>query len=490
MSLEDESLAQAVDGEQDGDTRWARAGRFVGPCLAVVAVLTTHPACFGCGGLSVDGAWTLGVLVLMATWWVTLAVDPAITALIPIVAFGVLSVGTPKEIASPYADEVMFLFGGGALLGFALHNTGASEYFARVLLRGAGRSPFWVFTALMGATAIVSGFVSNLAITATMLPLAIATAARAVQSPTDARNAKLSRNFTISLILGVAFASSIGGAMTIIGSPPNPIAVKWLNNNGVPMDFARWLQFSVPTTIVMWGVAVAILGLWLFPTRGLLLAPVEKKPAPLSRDAIITIAVFGVAVLLWVSQPVYGPYLPSVSDGTIAIFAAGALFFLPKQNASSRTAILEPQMLTAVPWRVLLLFGGGLSLAAAMQRTGLSTALGEAIAGAGALPSIVLLGILVTVLVLASEVASNTALAAMAVPIVGAMAPGLRVAPETLVIPAVFAASWAFAMPVGTPPNALVFASGRVRAKDMMRAGIVLDAAAIVVIVAASSVLL
>ena len=125
-----------------------------------------------------------------------------------------------------------------------------------------------------------------------------------------------------------------------------------------------------------------------------------------------------------------------------------------------------------------------------MQRTGLSTALGEAIAGAGALPSIVLLGILVTVLVLASEVASNTALAAMAVPIVGAMAPGLGVAPETLVIPAVFAASWAFAMPVGTPPNALVFASGRVRAKDMMRAGIVLDAAAIVVIVAASSVLL
>ncbi|MSR42366.1 MAG: SLC13/DASS family transporter [Phycisphaerales bacterium] len=477
-----------VDAEQDGDARWSKIGRVVGPCLAAVAVGIVHPAFGALGGLNVDAAWTLGVLVLMASWWVTLAIDPAITGLIPIVAFGVLSVGTPKEIASPYADEVMFLFGGGTLLGYALYSTGASEYFARALLRIAGSSPFRVFAALMAATALLSGFVSNLATAATMLPLAIATAARAKTVAGSDHSNKLSKNFATSLILGVAFASSIGGALTIIGSPPNPIAVKWLSSHGVEMDFVRWLRFSIPTTVAFWIVAVAILGLWLFPTRGLTLTPFEGEAKRLSRDAKVVLFVFAGAVTAWLSQPMYAAFFPSINDGTIAVLAAATLFLLPKQSA--RDAILQPSALAFVPWRVLLLFGGGLSLAGAMQRTGLSAALGEAIASAGVLPSIALLAILVTALVLASEVASNTALAAMAVPIVGAMAPGLGVAPETLVIPAVFAASWAFAMPVGTPPNALVFASGKIRARDMMRAGIVLDCAAIVVIVLCASVLL
>jgi sodium-dependent dicarboxylate transporter 2/3/5 len=194
-------------------------------------------------------------------------------------------------------------------------------------------------------------------------------------------------------------------------------------------------------------------------------------------------------VLAWVTRPLYAPVFPVVTDGAIAVAAAVTLFVLPSVRRSG-ARILEGSAFTRVPWRVLVLFGGGLCLADAMQRTGLSSALGGMIASAGSLPSIALLIILVAAIVFASEVASNTTLTAMAVPIVGALAPGLGVDAQSLVIPAAFAASWAFALPVGTPPNALVYGTGMVRAQDMMRAGVVLDLLSIIVIVALATLLL
>lgn len=475
--------------EPEQTPRWVqRLGLLGGPVLAAVAVASTHPSGLGAGALGADASWTLGLLALMAVWWITLAVDPAVTGLVPIVWLALLGLGTPAEIASPYADQVIFLFGGGALLGLALDATGVSARFAAGLVRIAGSRPFPILAAIMTASAVLSAFVSNLATTATLLPLAIGVGMRARAAATPA-TAPAADRFATSLLLGVAFGSSIGGAATVIGSPPNPIAVDWLAKNGVEMDFVRWLRFSVPTTAVFLPLAIAILGLWLFPAKGLRVPCAEGAPARLGRDAWLALAVFGLAVALWVTRPFWKGAAPSVRDGTIAIGAALLLFLLPSA-VRPRQGILCPRSFMRVPWRVLVLFGGGLCLAAAMERTGLSDQLARVISAAGTLPSVGLLLVLVSVLVFASEVASNTALAAMAVPIVGALAPGLGVAPEALVIPAVFAASWAFAMPVGTPPNALVFASGRLRPQDMMRAGLVLDLVAIAVIVAMSAVLL
>lgn len=489
-SAADATIAPSeVDIDLDeGSVRAKRIGLFVGPILAVLMVGLTHPALAGMGGLTDAASCVLGLLALMATWWVTLAVDPAVTGLLPFVVLAVLGVGTPAEIAAPYANDVMFLFGGSALLAFALERTAVSQRFAATLVGFAGSSPFRVLAALMMSTAILSAFVSNLATAATMLPLAIALGGQATSAATNGAQRAAAGRFFTSLLLGVAFASSIGGALTIIGSPPNPIAVNWLRDNGVDFTFNDWLYFSVPTTLVFLPLAIAILGLWLFPARELADVELRVTKSAIGRDGYCALGVFALAVLLWVTQPLYTKAFPQVKDGTVAVAAAAALFFIPSATRRG-VPILDASVLSKVPWRVLMLFGGGLCLAEAMSRSGLSSALGAMIAQAGTLPQIGLLIILVATLVIASEVASNTTLTAMAVPIVGALAPGLGVAPETLVIPAAFAASWAFALPVGTPPNALIYASGHVRAGDMMRAGIVLDVVAILVIVSMAALL-
>lgn len=468
---------------EQSSPRVARIGLIAGIVLAVAAWHAGPPL-----GLSRDATWVFALLALMATWWVTLAVEPAVTGLLPLFALALLGIGKPAEITAPYANDVIFLFGGGSLLAHALDKTGVSPRFASALVRLAGTSPMRVLGALMVATTLLSAFVSNTACAATMLPLAVALGDRARHATsTDDERAAAGR-FTTSLLLGVAFAASIGGALTPVGSPPNPIGVEWLAKNGVPMDFARWLKFSVPTTAVFLPIAVVVLGVWLFPTRGLTVPRAEESRQRIDRDGWMTVVIFALAVGAWVTQPLYAGRLPAVKDGTIAIAASLLLFVVP--SVQREGGILDGAAFTKVPWRVLVLFGGGLSLADAMQRSGLSGSLSRVIRGAGTLPSIVLLALLVAALVFASEVASNTTLAAMTVPIVGAMAPGLGVRPETLVIPAVFGASWAFALPVGTPPNALVFASGGVRTQDMMRAGLVLDVVAIVVIVVMARLLL
>jgi sodium-dependent dicarboxylate transporter 2/3/5 len=482
----DDDLQADID---DGSTVAASVGRIFGPALACAALGLTHPAALALGGLTADESWTLALLSLMAVWWVTLAVEPAVTGLLPFVVLAILGIGKPSELAAPYANDVIFLFAGGALIGLSLERTGVSARFAGSIIALAGTSPLRVLTATMIATALLSAFVSNLATAATMLPLATALGARArADAKSDDERAAAGR-FLTSLLLGVAFASSIGGALTIIGSPPNPIAVEWLRDNGKDIGFAGWLRFSVPSVLVFLPIAIFVLGVLLFPARNLVIARVAPNPRPLGRDGAATLAVFLLAVLAWVTRDFYKERFPVVTEGSIAIAAALVLFLVPSSSRSGKR-VLQPAAFAQIPWRVLVLFGGGLSLAAAMERTGLSAELGSMIAGAGVLPSVAVLAVLVTLLVLASEVASNTALTAMAVPIVGALAPGLGVEAEKLVIPAAFAASWAFAMPVGTPPNALVYGTGRVRTRDMMRAGVILDLIAIVVIVTMASILL
>ncbi len=465
----------------------ATIGRWAGPALGALLVAMTHPGAGGVGGLAADASWTLGLLAWMATWWMTQAVEMAVTALLPIIVLPLLGIGSFREVGGNYADQVIFLFAGGTTLGWALERHGLSARFAAGLLRIAGRSPAATVAALLAASAIISAFVSNMATTAALLPLAAGVASSAVARPgtSDAAAARGARHLMTACMLAVAYGSSIGGGATIIGSPPNPIAAEYLATQGQPIDFLGWLRIGAPAAVLMGGLTVVVL-LRMLPVRDVMLrAPAADARLPLSPAAWSTMIVFALAVLAWTTSKAWPPpWRPAgLTDGGIAITAAALLFLLPARDGTS-TRVVPWRAVRDLPWGVFVLFGGGLALADAMQRTGLSEAVGNAVAGLEGVPVLLAVAAVVTAMVFASEIASNTALAATAVPIVGALAPALGIPLRPAVMAATLGASYAFMLPVGTPPNALVFATGRVPARAMLRVGFVLNLVSVVVVTA------
>lgn len=313
----------------------------------------------------------------------------------------------------------------------------------------------------------------------------------------------------------MAYGCSAGGLVTLIGSPPNAIAADWLRENGLDMGFARWMTFSLPVAAVFTPLAIAAV-LLCNPVRGLRFAShgdaghaasgaappagagaapasgagaVPNEHAPLDRAARVTLAIFVFTALAWMLHRFVPGLRGRVDDATFAVLAALLLLGLPLHRAPWRT-VLPVSALRELPWGVLILFGGGLSLAEAMERSGLSASIGTSLASLDALPTPLLVASIVAALVFASEVASNTALAATAVPIVGALAPALGLPAEKLVLPAAYGASYAFMLPVGTPPNAIVFATGQVPLRRMMGTGLVLNAIGVLVITVLATMLL
>jgi sodium-dependent dicarboxylate transporter 2/3/5 len=474
-------------------------GLAAGPMAAVAALLLCHPACGARGALSGDAAITLALLLWMAVWWTTAAVPLAATSLLPVLLLPVCGVGNFSANAAPYSDGIIFLFAGGAALGLALDRTRVSARFALAVLGLAGRSPVRIVAALFVSSALVSAWVSNTATAAMMLPVAVAATAwaRANAAPHPARETALA-NFGVAALLAVAYGASTGGLLTLIGSPPNAIAADWLRGNGREIGFVGWLRFSVPVATVFGPLAVLAL-VRLNPMHGLVLRAAPRgddiaaseahRPAPLDRFGWATVAVFGLAATLWVLHPFIPALRGRVTDGGVAVVAALLLLAVPLQFRPWR-AVLGASALRDLPWSVLILFGGGLSLADAMQRSGLSASLGEQFGALSALPTPLVVALVVAALVFASEVASNTALTATAVPILGALAPALGLPPEKLVIPAAFGASYAFMLPVGTPPNAIVYGTGLVPLPRMLRTGLVLNIVGTVTITLAALVLL
>jgi sodium-dependent dicarboxylate transporter 2/3/5 len=471
----------------------ASIGRVAGPLLGAALVAATHPGALGAGGLGAPAAWTLGLLAWMAIWWMTHAAELAVTSLLPVIALPMLGVQPFREVAANYADQVIFLFAGGATLGWALERHGLSARFVGAMLSVAGRSPAMVVAALLVAAACVSAFVSNLATTAAMLPLAAGVATRAQAAPgTDPAAAERARrNLSVAALLAIAYGSSIGGGATIVGSPPNPIAAQYLADRGEPIDFVGWLAIGAPVAAAMSLATIAVL-LRMLPVRGIELVPDGTgASAPWTWRARATLAVFLATVLVWTTGRAWpaGWRPAELTDGAVAISAAALLMLLPARDGS-RARIVPWSAVRDLPWGVFVLFGGGLAIADAMQETGLSEAIGRSLAGLGGAHPAIALAALVGTMAFASEIASNTALTATAVPIVGALATSLGLPVRTAVLAATFGASYAFMLPVGTPPNALVFATGRVPQPTMMRVGLVLNLTAIALITAMAWVLM
>lgn len=479
-----------------GPHEWTRSravALVAGPALGALGWIWWHPSAGG-SDLSPAGAAVVGMLIWMSIWWATQAVNLAITGLLPIVVFPLAGVAPTEQVLPPYANDVIFLFAGGCVIAFAIERHGLGERFTSMVLSRVGHAPGRVIAGFMVTTALVSAWVSNTAATAMMLPLAMAAIAWfAAAQPAEGENGptvdrRPMRQFQQAVLLAVAYGASIGGAMTLLGSPPNPIAAEWIRESGGSMTFAKWASFGVPLGLSMIAASLIAFRI-LFPCTGLR-APARDaaafaERAPMTRAAWISLAVFACAAVAWVASPLLAPWTGvRLRDGQIAVAAAVVLLAVPAGRGTAATVVPWSDI-GRLPLGVFLLFGGGLALADAMQRTGVSDAIAASLTGLGTLSPPLLILIVVLVLVFASEIASNTALTATAVPIVGAMAAGLGVPAERLVIAAALGASYAFMLPVGTPPNAIVYATGCVPVRSMLRAGLVLNiiAAAMVTVV-------
>lgn len=470
-----------------------RAGLIAGPLTAIACYLAVPEGPAG-DALGHAGRATLAMLAWMALWWMTEAVEIEVTALLPIVAFPLLGISSLADAAAPYASDVIFLFLGSFVLGTAIQRWGLDRRIALATLLLVGTQPERMVAGIMIATAAVSMWVSNTATAAMMLPVALSlvelVTRRCDATKLAGRNGaplqhSAERNFALALLLGVAWSASIGGVGTIIGSPPNGILVRFVEQTyGREISFALWLAVGLPLVMLLLPAAWFILARAIYPVRGIAIEEGEelvkaqyRALGPLGTGERATAIVFGFAVLLWVARPLLATLevggvapLAGLSDAGIAIAAAIALFLVPVDRARGLRA-MDWNSARDLPWGVLVLFGGGLSLAAAVEANGVTAYLGNFLGGIGSWPAWAIVLAIVALTVFVSELTSNTAQVATMLPLLAAIAPALGVEPQMLLAACTLAASCAFMMPVGTPPNAIVFGTGLVTIPQMVRAG-------------------
>jgi solute carrier family 13 (sodium-dependent dicarboxylate transporter), member 2/3/5 len=461
--------------EQGSDQRVSRrrlVGLGLGPLLCLAMLLAPPPPELGPAG------WrTVAVASLMAVWWITEAIPIAATALLPLVLFPVLGVRPLAETAAPYANPVIFLFLGGFLLAQAMQRWGLHRRIALRIIGAVGTRPVPLIGGFMIAAAFLSMWISNTATAVMMLPIGLSVIQLAGPSDRDG-------NFGVALMLGIAYACSIGGLGTLIGTPPNAFVVGYLaDNHGIHIGFGQWMLVGMPLVLIGLPVTWLILTRWVYPVRlrelpggrtAVLGALADLGPA--SRGEKLVGAVFLLTALAWMTRPILDAWIPGLSDEGIAITAGVALFLIPVSLRRGEF-VLDWASARGLPWDVLVLFGGGLSLAGAIAGSGVAGWIGGALLGAGVqlLPTLAIAAVAVTVIVFLTELMSNTAAAAAFLPILAALAVGIGQDPLLLTVPAALAASCAFMMPVATPPNAIVYGSGHVSIPAMARAGIVLN---------------
>ncbi|MBT8445536.1 MAG: DASS family sodium-coupled anion symporter [Gammaproteobacteria bacterium] len=437
-------------------------------------------------------AWrTLAIAALMATWWVSEALPVAATALVPLVAFPLLGIAPVDAAARPYANPLIYLFLGGFMLALAVERWGLHRRIALHVLRLAGGRPDHLVGGFMLATGVISMWVSNTATTIMMLPIASSVVPLLAHDADD-------DEFALALFLAIAYAASIGGVGTLIGTPPNAFMAAFMSETyGIEIGFARWMLVGLPVASVMMLAAWLLLTRWRFrlhrrpvaDTDAVIQAELEAL-GPISGSELRVAMVFVCVAGLWVLRPYLAPSLEALtggrlSDPVIAIAGALALFMIPcGRDAPERTALLDWKTAEHVPWGVLLLFGGGLSLASAIAETGLAVWLAHSLTGLAALPVLVIVMVTAALILMLTEISSNTATTAAFLPVIAALAVSIGQHPLLLVIPSALAASCAFMLPVATPPNAIVFSSGRVTIPQMARAGVWLNLLALVVVTA------
>ncbi|MDS1269251.1 DASS family sodium-coupled anion symporter [Lipingzhangella sp. LS1_29] len=437
---------------------------------------------------------TAAVAALMAVWWMTEAIPLPATALLPLVLFPVLGVTDIGGAASPYASHLIFLFMGGFMLALAMQRWNLHRRIALTIVSWVGFSPTMLIAGFMLATAFITMWVSNTATTIMMLPIGISVLALVAQN----RGGHTDSNFATALLLGIAYASSIGSVSTLIGTPPNVFMAGYLaENHDIHVSFGQWMLIGVPLAAVFLVVCWFVLTRVVFPPKiseleggRELIRDQLREMGPMSRGERIVLVVFALAALAWILNSTLqsidavlaaAPWLESVSDAGIAITVAIVLFLIPVDGRRG-TPVLDWTTAAQLPWGILLLFGGGLSLSAQFEASGLSSWIGERVEGLAGVPGWVLVLVVAGIVLLLTELTSNTATANIFIPIMAAVAIGMHLDVMALVIPAALAASLAFMLPVATPPNAIVFGTGHIKVGQMVKAGVWLNIIALLLV--------
>ncbi|MFQ3665398.1 MAG: DASS family sodium-coupled anion symporter [Sphingomonadaceae bacterium] len=428
-------------------------------------------------GLSAAGWAVAAVGSAMAILWFTEAIPISVTAALPFLLLPAMGVGTPADIAASYWSPILFLVLGGAMVARAVEKTGLHRRVALAVVKRAPGTRFGLLLGFMAATAVISMIVSNTASALIMLPVALALLAAVEPTLPEARR----QGFGKALVLGVAWAATLGGLGTLVGSPTNAIAAGIINRAmDVEIDFLTWLGFGLPVVLIALPVTALVLtGLHRVSGARLdreLVAAAIGEAGPLSVPERRLLPLIVLLLAGWVSLPLLREPLglPPVDDGTLAM-AAGLLLFALPTGRTPGERFLEPEDLPSLPWPILLLFGGGLALAGAITDSGLAAYIGEQLEGLQAVHPMLLAMLLVLLIVMVTEFASNVATASGFIPVVAAVAAGGAAPPLALAMPAALASSWGFMMPAGTPPNAIAFSSGRLRVADMVKGGFVIN---------------
>ncbi|MFF0945212.1 SLC13 family permease [Kocuria sp. CPCC 205300] len=488
--------------------RWT--GLVVGLVLAL-AVYFAMPA-----DLAHPAKLTAATAVLMGTWWMTEAIPIPATALLPLVVFPVLGEDVAvDDVGASYGSNIIFLFMGGFLLALAMQRWNLHRRIALRTVRVMGTKPAQMVAGFMVATAFLSMWVSNTATAVMMLPIGVsvllllpkllegadpgpggaaedASADPALEGAdpqsTEVKEAVIKSNFGTALMLGIAYAASIGSLSTIIGTPPNTLMVGYLQEaHGITVGFGQWMLVGVPLSVVMLAIAWLLLTKVLFKPeideipggRKLITAELDKL-GPMATGEKLVLAVFVLAALSWVFVPILFDS-PPISDAGIAMVVGLLLFLLPA-GAQRGVRLLDWETAVKLPWGVLLLFGGGLALSSQFSSSGLTDWIGQGAAALGAVPVVLVVAIFAAGILFLTELTSNTATAATFLPVSGGVALGLGLDPMLLAIPVALAATCAFMLPVATPPNAIAFGSGYVTIGQMIKGGVWLNLIGIVLI--------
>ncbi|GAB3221270.1 SLC13 family permease [Mycolicibacterium hippocampi] len=470
------------------------------------------------GDLAHPAKVTAAIAVLMGVWWMTEAIPIPATALLPLVAFPIL-VGdvSVSDVGAYYGSDIIFLFMGGFLIALAMQRWNLHRRIALLTVRAMGTSATRVIAGFMLATAFLSMWVSNTATAVMMVPIGVSvlmlagtvSAPRKDEDPADnasdegvsegadeeVKEQVKQSNFGTALMLGIAYAASVGSLATIIGTPPNTLLVGYLQDeHDINISFGQWMLLGLPLASILLVITWVLLtkfvfkpeidelpgGKQLFNTE---LAKLGKPSAGEQRVAII----FALAAISWISFPLIWED-PPISDAGIAI-AAGVLLFILPAGAKLGVRLLDWSTAVQLPWGVLLLFGGGLALSSQFSNSGLTEWIGTQAQTLQGLSILLLVGIITTAVIFLTELTSNTATAATFLPVIGGVAIGIGADPLLLTIPVALAATSAFMLPVATPPNAIVFGTGYVNIGSMVKGGIWLNLIAILLISVATTTL-
>ena len=440
-------------------------------------------------GLSSEGWIVAAVVSLMAIWWATETIPVAVTALIPLALFPLLGIVSFKDAAMPYANPNIYLFLGGFMLALAIERSGLHKRMALQMIIAAGSSGANLIGGFMLIAALISMFVMNTSTTLMLLPIGLAVCS-VVSNTIPGLTEKEITYFDTSLMLGIAYAATIGGMSTLVGTAPNIVFSAFMQETyGIEISMIDWMTLGVPLAIVMLYSAWIVLTKYVFPTSfitsnetKLYLKNMLNEQGPLSKDEIKISIIFGLTAIAWMLRTVLDNYqmFSGLTDAGIAIISAIFLFMIP--STSNKGELLDWSDSDKLPWGLLILFGGGLSIAAQINSSGLGIWIGEGLSVLSTVPPIFLILAVAALIIFLTEVTSNVATTSTFLPVFGAVAVGIGVLPVSLTVPVCLAASCAFMLPVATPPNAIVYGSGKFTIATMMKAGFALNIIGIVVV--------